>query len=295
FAARRAFNTLDLDWAHCLYRTDALAANRAKHRRNFKTILQITGPPFAFALPRIPPDRWIQREALHGADCRVSISEYVRQVALAEYNVDSTVLPVPVDLSHFTFQPDPPPGPPTILSVADFNDPRKGARALFQSFPIVRTQHPEARLLLSGSISPARRDELLSLIPTAHHPAIEFLGVGKLEDVPSHYRRAHCTALASMHEAFGMVVIESWATGAPVAVTNHAGLAELVTDPTLGARFDPQTTGWETRAAEPLAESILKALELGQSRETRARCRAAAENYSWQTVGPRYESLYQPD
>ncbi len=44
------------------------------------------------------------------------------------------------------------------------------------------------------------------------------------------YHSADCFTLPSLHEPFGMVVLEAWASGLPVAVSQRGGLAALITD-----------------------------------------------------------------
>jgi glycosyltransferase involved in cell wall biosynthesis len=199
---------------------------------------------------------------------------------------------VPIDLPQFTLKNGPPRQPPVILAVASFDEPRKGLRVLVRAFEILKRSVPEAVLRLSGSMSPEVRREVIKPLPAAVRADIQVLGIGTLVDLPQHYRRASLTVLPSMWEAYGMTVVESWASGTPVVVTDHAGLRELVDDPALGRLFDPQTDGQETLNAEGLAGAILAALPLAQDEQTRHRCRARAERYSWQTLGPEYEQLY---
>jgi len=184
---------------------------------------------------------------------------------------------------------------PALLSMASFDDRRKGLRVLVEAYRIVLPQVPGCTLLLSGHMSSVVRKEVIEPLPAEVRAGIKVLGVGDIEDIPRLYRQASLTILPSMWEAYGMSVIESWASGTPVVVTNHAGLPELVDDPATGRTFEPMTEGQETDNASGLAAAILEALPLADDPLTSQRCRARAEGYSWNLLGPQYETLYAPE
>jgi phosphatidylinositol alpha-mannosyltransferase len=122
---------------------------------------------------------------------------------------------------------------------------------------------------------------------------VDILGPGNIEDLPKLFREASLTVLPSMWEAYGMVVVESWACGTPVVVTDHAGLAELVTCRSLGAKFDPAGDGIETTNDEGLAEAISSALEMATCPQARVACRKRAESLTWEAIGPQYEEVWK--
>ena len=102
------------------------------------------------------------------------------------------------------------------------------------------------------------------------------------------YGRAWATVLPATHETFGIVLVESLASGTPVVGTDHAALPELVSPETgaLAAPGDPSS----------LADACAAALRLAREPGVAGRCRAAAEPYDWQTrLAPRLESLYAGD
>ncbi len=98
--------------------------------------------------------------------------------------------------------------------------------------------------------------------------------------------------LPSMWEAFGMVVLESWASGTPVVVTRHGAFPELIADnPHLGVMFDPKTDGFETTNSEGLAEACSR-LRYCQPAE---RCSRVPNEIADLLVGsarPQFEQLY---
>jgi len=276
---------------HCFSFTDAFAANLARRWRRLRVVLQLNGAPVPGVYHRVPPDRAIIRHAVEHADCLVACSRFVQQLMRQHYNLEPPVVVPPFDISLFPLGRGPIDQRPTILAVGDFNVPRKGVRALVRAFAIARERVPDARLRLSGAMSPALEAELRSGVSERVSANIEVLGLGRPEDVPRQYAEASVVVLPSMWEPSGGVLMEAWAAGAPVVATNHGGLPEFVT-PAVGVLFDPGSNGEQTNNAEGLADALLGGLVLAQEPNVRDRCRAHAEQYSWQRLGPEIERLY---
>jgi glycosyltransferase involved in cell wall biosynthesis len=133
----------------------------------------------------------------------------------------------------------------------------------------------------------------MQLVPPQWRDDVQFLGNGKPEDLPFLYGSAAVSVLASLWEAFGMVLVESMATGTPVAGTRDGALPEIIRED-VGALFDPgpvENAGPSNDKG--LAEAILKCLELSRRPETAQRCRDRARQFSWQECGSRLEGLYE--
>lgn len=281
----------DADAIHSFSFTDALAANAARPWRKHRVLLQMNGAPIPGAYYRVPPDRWIIRQAIARADRLVTCSEFARGLIFEHYGVDPQVLFPPFEVSAFPLGGGPPDGRPTILGVGDFNVPRKGVRALVRAFCLLKERVPDARLRLSGALSPVLESELRSGIPDKVNRDFEILGLGRPEDVPRQYAEASLLALPSMWEPSGGVLMEAWAAGAPVVATRHGGLPEFVT-PETGVLFDAQSSGEQTSNAAGLAEALVQGLALAAQPGIRRRCREHVEQYSWEALGPNFERLY---
>lgn len=293
FDAFRSALQLDADIVHSFYFFDALAVSYAQRWRKYKTVLQMNGCPIPAAYyRRFPPERWAIRESLLRTDCLITCSEFIRNLVLEHYGLDSHVLTPLTDVASYCFGPGPADGRPTLLAAADFNVRRKGLRVLVAAFAIVKSRVPDVRLRLSGSFSDALRSEVTQTLPENVRNAIEFLGLGKVGDVARLYGDSDLLVLPSMWEPSGSVMIESWACGTPVVATNHGGLPEFVR-PGVGVLFDPLNRGEEATNSEGLAAAILEGLELSRQDGVRRRCRAHAELLSSQAVGPRVERLYR--
>ncbi len=281
-----------VDVVHCMTYVDAFAACLLRRLgARFRLVFQVTGPAVPYWFPRIPPDRFMLRGAVAGADALVAHSEFTAAVIREHYGREPHVIPVPIELDAFPLRERPAEGPPILLHVGSFAERRKGLRVMLRAFERVLNSVPDAVLRLSGHMPDPVRQEEIEPLPRRVRQRIEVLGVGDLYDVPRLYREASLTVLPSMWEGYGMVVVESWASGTPVVVTHHGGLPELVNDPALGCTFDPGTEDQETLNCEGLAEAILKTLPLASQPETRLHGRARAEEFTWSVLGPAYERL----
>jgi glycosyltransferase involved in cell wall biosynthesis len=127
----------------------------------------------------------------------------------------------------------------------------------------------------------------------AARDAIEIRGTGALSSLPEWYSKASVTVLPSIEEGFGLVLTESLACGTPVVGSAYAGPGEIITNPEIGATVDlaDESDLVSASRAEELAESILTAIELSRRPGIEDRCRAWAEQWSLDLIGPKYESL----
>jgi phosphatidyl-myo-inositol alpha-mannosyltransferase len=285
--------SLEADVVHSLYYLDAWLANRTRRRRSRRTLFHLVGPPDPRGFRRIPPDRQLLSQAIKESDQLLAISRFVADVTETVYGRRPKVLPIPTDLRTFSRGGAKRTSRPVILSVASFDEARKGARVLVRAFVRLKQWLPDAELRMSGSISDERRQELLRDVPGSALRDIRILGAGELSDLPEQYRQASLMVLPSVKEGFGMVVIESWACGTPVVISNDGALPELVTRPGVGVLFDPREELGEATNEVGLAEAMREGLELAEKSETAECCERAAQEYSWERVGPRYEELYR--
>lgn len=99
--------------------------------------------------------------------------------------------------------------------------PHKNHARLFQAFALVREQHPELRLVLSG----ADQDKLGDLPDFVTHE-----GHVSRERVRELFRTAHAVTFPSLYEGFGFPPVEAMASGCPVVASNAGSLPEVCGD-----------------------------------------------------------------
>lgn len=97
---------------------------------------------------------------------------------------------------------------------------------------------------------------------------------------------ALAVVVPSRVEAFGIVVLEGWRSGAPIVVTSHGGPADLVTDGVDGLVVDPQDTAALARALRLVVTDADAARRMG------AAGLAAVAAFTWDRVVDDYEAVY---
>lgn len=282
------------DAIHCCTFLDAFAALLAR---------EVTGTPFVFWVNSLPPEvRYFRslslggtviRRVLRDADEVVVLSRYMHREMERRFGRGGQVIPVPVDLDRFPLATDRSASRPVVFCASALDDERKGGALLMRAFVRLKGVRSSARLRLSGHVAPATEDRLLREVPTTWRRDVEFAGVGELDDLPRLYGEASATVLPALWEGFGLVVVESLATGTPVAGTRHGAIPELLDGEGVGALFEPgPLEGAAASNVEGLATAMETAISLSEQDQTPQRCRDHARRWSWAAVGPRFEALY---
>jgi glycosyltransferase involved in cell wall biosynthesis len=231
-----------------------------------------------------PPDLWgsdVEREALirgvegkalaHYADLCIADSPLNKQ-ELVEIGYDDDrvfVLPLVVDLEKFApGAPDPElidhyglEGQRVLLFVGRMAG-NKRIDTLIEALPKIKEQVPNVRLLLVGDAegSPAYREIVAAARARAAELGVknDVIWTGEQKPLP-YYRLADVYVTASLHEGFGVPLIEAMACNVPV-VASEAGAMPWVVD-NAGLLFEP-------RDADDLAEKVLAVLLDDDLRQT---------------------------
>ncbi|MGP8162609.1 MAG: glycosyltransferase family 4 protein [Acidimicrobiales bacterium] len=114
---------------------------------------------------------------------------------------------------------------------------------------------------------------------------VSFLGALSRAAVIERLQAADALVLPSLHESFGLVLLEAMAAEVPIIATDVVGIRELVGDCSL--LTDP--------SAEGLASAIrrFQGLAPGAIAQMVAAGRRKAEQYRWSVVGDEYEAVYE--
>ena len=283
----------DLVHAHSM--GDATGAALARRFNRTPFIFFINGlPPSVNYYRTISTKGAVFRHAVTSADEIICVSEYVRDYIEERFGRRGALIPVPLDMQQFPLWEGKKHDPPVIFCAAALNDHRKGGRVLMRAFNLVKQKRPEVILQNASAILPQVRDELMSLVEPRWREDVHFLGNVAWDELPQLYGRATVSVLPSMWEAFGLVTVESMATGTPVVGTRDGALPEIIDDVRVGCLFEPgENSSFEPDNAEGLADALCQGLLLGEDEATRQICRAHVEKYSWATNGPIIESLYR--
>jgi len=161
------------------------------------------------------------------ADSTFNLSE------LACFGVDSgVVIPPPVDLWRLSPQKAAPPVTPTLLFVGRFAPNKRHDMLLFILKALRETSHPDARLILAGSLVDAE-PYVAALAFQASELGIEdaiTIPITGISDRQLHdyYAAASVFVCASEHEGFCMPLLEAMAFSVPVVALDAGAVGETV-------------------------------------------------------------------
>jgi phosphatidylinositol alpha-mannosyltransferase len=266
------------DVVHALVPSAALAARLAGR----PTVYTHLGLPTAEHFGRRPQDRRLFTLAVQRSTAVTALSQAAADALRSLVPAQVRVLPPGVRREAFPADLRPRTGPPRLLFPADASDPRKGLATVLAALDLLLDRRPDARLLLAGPGDPSAA---LAAASERARAATDVAGVGELADLPGRYRAATVTVLPSRYEAFGLVLVESLASGTPAVATAEGGPVEILDDPLTGRTAAP---------ADPasLAAALDAAVALAADPQTPGRCAEHARRYDWQVVGPAHEALY---
>jgi glycosyltransferase involved in cell wall biosynthesis len=172
-----------------------------------------------------------------------------------------------------------------VLVIARLN-PVKRLELLLDAWPLVMERVPAARLAIAGEGS---GDYERSLRRRAANLGESVRFVGNVQGIAKQrlLDESDLFVLPSLHENFGIAVLEALAAGLPVVITPQVQLADFVVEHELGRIAED--------SAAALADAIVRAL--GDSR-LRARCRhdgarIVSEHFSRTLIGDKLVEMYR--
>lgn len=171
---------------------------------------------------------------------------------------------------------------PVVLSVSSKN-PHKNLMRLVQAMAHVRTSVPSATLVVPGR--PTSHE--LELQRECQRLGVEarFPGFLSPEDLEGLYGLADCFVYPSLHEGFGLPVLEAMRRGVPVACSRASAMPEVAGG---AARyFDP-------RDASDLAAAIRDVLmDAELARDLVAHGRQRAKTFTWRATAEMHLESYE--
>lgn len=181
------------------------------------------------------------------------------------------------------------------LTMARF-DVQKNQLGLVRQLPTLLLDNPHIHLLLIGPVTSHSYRELVESEAKAlnvfdHITIIEGLPYNDPVLVDA-YHASNCFVLPSLHEPFGMVVLEAWASGLPVAVSKRGGLSHLVTHDETGLFFDPELPPSDEDSIASVLGRMVNNPLLQQSLAKKGHT-SAVTSYSWDIITARLEGIYK--
>jgi glycosyltransferase involved in cell wall biosynthesis len=275
--ARLAATRLDV-W-HAFGTADAASAAALGRVRATRSVYTDLGIPARASRVR-RPDRRLHRFVVDHIDHYLCLSVSAGEPLRADYGRPPEVVGGGVDLRRFAPAPQRDPSP-VLLFTGSLDTPRKNLGLLLDAVAVLRRRGVPVTLWLSG---PGDATALLAAAPPEGRDAVELRGLGEPELLGDLYGRAWVTVLPSVHEAFGLVLVESLACGTPIVALDQGGPGEIVqTD--IGVRAEA--------TAEGLADACAEALDLARQTGIAAVCRDHSLRYDWRSaIVPQLEAIY---
>jgi glycosyltransferase involved in cell wall biosynthesis len=173
----------------------------------------------------------------------------------------------------------------TVLFLSRLH-PVKSVELLLDAWPLVQQCAPGAQLLIAGD-GDAEYVRALRACAERARGTVRFLGYVEGEAKRKLLADADLFVLPSLHENFGIAVLEAVASGLPVVVTPEVQLSHFIEEHSLGLVTQ--------RSPEALAGAIVSALV---DLELNDRCRnqgaaLVTRYFSQQTIGERLLEMYR--
>ncbi|WP_233805337.1 MSMEG_0565 family glycosyltransferase [Paraburkholderia sp. HP33-1] len=220
-----------------------------------------------FSHPRLAA--W-QRRSYMDADAVFCVSETWTRKMRDEFGVAASTVNNGVEVERFRALPHADDarlladfgliGQPVVLAVGGVEQ-RKNTLQLLEAFALLRQTHRDAQLVIAGGASLLDHDaytrrfmERAAQLRLAIGQGQSIVVTGALEDaaIPALMRRADIVSMVSVHEGFGLVVLEGLATGKPVVVSRIEPFTEYL---------DERVCCWaQPHDAHGIAEALRRAL-----------------------------------
>jgi glycosyltransferase involved in cell wall biosynthesis len=171
-------------------------------------------------------------------------------------------------------------------------DKVKNQHWVVEQFAEVARRHPEALLVVAGSVTDAPYAQLVER-------TIRELGLGKnvllTGPLPSGdprlvglFQEARALILPSLSETFGLVILEAWASGAPVISSRTSGALGLIKERENGWLFDLNEQDGFHRAMHAALTAPETARRMGEAGKTLVKA-----NYDTIALAGRVKGLYE--
>lgn len=209
----------------------------------------------------------------------LTVSHNSKKDIVAQMGVDDSTLhivPVGVDQQQFRPMPHVKRVPGRLMTTASADVPLKGLTYLIEALAKVRTERPDAHLVVIGRPRhKSKVPEQLERLGLTN--AVEFVSGVSDERIVELYAEAELAVVPSLYEGFSLPAIEAMACGVPLVATTGGALPEVVGPDNEAALTVPP------KDPSALANAILRGLD---EPELRARLgeagrRRVLDRFTW--------------
>jgi glycosyltransferase involved in cell wall biosynthesis len=232
------------------------------------------------------------------ASCFIVLSQAFKDILHQQYGVPLDkihIIPGGVDLEQFTVSITKEEARKelgweqerTIILCVRRLAKRMGLENLLKAIALVKIQYPEILLYIAGkgALAQTLQTQIVELNLTNH---VRLLGYVSDQQLPIAYRAANFSVVPTVSfEGFGLIIVESLATGTPVLGTPIGGIPEIL------APFCPDLL-FEDTSVDKLAQGIIEVLSQKRQLPDSDTCQAyVRDNYAWSVIAPQIKSVYE--
>jgi glycosyltransferase involved in cell wall biosynthesis len=237
------------------------------------------------------------RRVLEDADAIICVGRDEHEIMQKKYPGKSCYMPNGVRTDLFRDAAPEPfrqkyglgPDEPFVLCVSRI-DYQKNQLLLVRAFARFAVTHPRWKLILVGPVTVEQyRKEILEEVRKAGLEARVLLIPGFQPDdplLPSAYKAASVFVLPTVHEPFGIVILEAWAAGTPVVATRIGGIPGFTHDGKDILLFEKNDEAALVNHLERVAEdgALRSVLTSGATREV--------SHYDWTAIARQMRDVY---
>ncbi len=171
-------------------------------------------------------------------------------------------------------------------------DSQKNQLGLIRAFARFSESHPDHRLVLIGpvSVEDYRRAIADEIEQRSLQEKVRIIDGLAPHDplLPSAYKAAEMFVLPSIHEPFGIVILEAWAAGVPVLASRVGGIPGFSVDRETALLVEPGAVDELVSGMDELAADTALCADL-----SRRALEVVKADYDWSVVAVRMQEIYE--
>ncbi|HWE55063.1 MAG TPA: glycosyltransferase family 4 protein [Acidimicrobiales bacterium] len=280
--AARALRRSRPDLVHGMFHLDGVAARLAFPRTGSAPyFVHVQGMPRRENLDRLPAHRLLFGPSVRRAAAILAVSASAAEALEEEFGLQARVFHNGVYTEAYAAVAIGDRAPePLVFFPADPGDPRKRLDVLVEAMLRLDPPWQAARLAVAGTAPVDVADRVRNRLGDR----VDFVGPLNEAGMIRAYGETWVTCLPAVREAFGLVIVESLASGRPCVGVRDGGVAEILTEHRWLAEPDD---------ADSLAAAMGAALADSEQAESAAACRQMARPFDWSVRGPALVDLYR--
>jgi len=160
----------------------------------------------------------------------------------------------------------------------------KGLDILLEAVGFIFKKYFDFKIVIIGE-EDKRKEKLVKLAQKLGIDSkLEWKGLVYPADIPTYFRKTSILAMPSRLELFGIVALESMASGVPIAASDAGGLPEVVINGENGLIVERENPQKLAEAIMYLFDNPIEAEEMGKKGRKRVE-----ENFTWEKVVEKFE------